>query len=567
MSQTVFLLLSLVGALGLFLYGMKLMSDGVQKIFANYLRKILANISKNSIYGIVSGVIITAIIQSSSATVSLIVSFVNAGYISLTEAIAVIMGANIGTTSTAWIIAFFGIKYTVVSAVLPLFGIGLPILIFSKRDNLKSSAEILIGISLLFLGLNFISLLIANISENKVFLDWFISIADYGLLGKLFFLLLGIFLSIVLQSSSASVALTLVLAYHGWINFEVGACIILGENVGKTLSLNITANAGNVFARRATFANTIINSIGVVWVFFLVSTFEYSINTFFTSLGFHSPATDVQNLAIALALFHTLFNLINTLLWLPFVKPLVNKLERIIVAKSKDEEKFHLELMETGLLKTSELSLFEAQKEMVKFAEITQRMFNFIPELITETNTEKTKELYSRIHKYEEIIDRIEFEIANFLIKISQQDISKNGLKNARAMLRIVSNMEKIGDLCYQMSLNIERKAKDKAWFTPEQRHNLKLMFVVINKSFDLMIANLNSPIKKVDMDKVIELENKLNNLRDTIREQHFLSIEENKEEYNIKSGLYYNGLYSALEKLGDHILNINEAITGIKVQ
>lgn len=567
MSQTVFLLLSLVGALGLFLYGMKLMSDGVQKLFANYLRKILANISKNSIYGIVSGVIITAIIQSSSATVSLIVSFINAGYVTLTEGIAVIMGANIGTTSTAWIIAFFGIKYTVVSAVLPLFGIGLPILIFSKRDNLKSSAEILIGISLLFLGLNFISLLIANISENKFFLDWFISIIDYGFLGKLFFLLLGIFLSIVLQSSSASVALTLVLAYHGWINFEVGACIILGENVGKTLSLNITANAGNVFARRATFANTIINSIGVIWVFFLTPIFEFIINIFYTSLNFHSPTKDVQNLAIALALFHTLFNLINTLFWMPFVKPLVKKLEKIIVAKNKGEEKFHLELIETGLLKTSELSLFEAQKEMVKFAEITQRMFSFIPELITETNTEKAKELYSRINKYEEIIDRVEIEIANFLIKISQQDISKNGLQNARAMLRIVSNMEKIGDLCYQMSLNIERKAKDKAWFTPEQRHNLKLMFVVINKSFDLMIANLNSPIKKVDMDKVMELENKLNNLRDTIREQHFLSIEENKEEYNIKSGLYYNGLYSAIEKLGDHILNINEAIAGIKMQ
>lgn len=252
---------------------------------------------------------------------------------------------------------------------------------------------------------------------------------------------------------------------------------------------------------------------------------------------------------------------------MPFVKPLVKKLEKIIVAKNKGEEKFHLELIETGLLKTSELSLFEAQKEMVKFAEITQRMFSFIPELITETNTEKAKELYSRINKYEEIIDRVEIEIANFLIKISQQDISKNGLQNARAMLRIVSNMEKIGDLCYQMSLNIERKAKDKAWFTPEQRHNLKLMFVVINKSFDLMIANLNSPIKKVDMDKVMELENKLNNLRDTIREQHFLSIEENKEEYNIKSGLYYNGLYSAIEKLGDHILNINEAIAGIKMQ
>lgn len=567
MQQTVFQLLSLVGALGLFLYGMKLMSDGVQKIFANYLRKILANISKNSIYGIVSGLIITTIIQSSSATVSLIVSFVNAGFITLSESIAVIMGANIGTTSTAWIIAFFGIKYTVVSAALPLIGIGLPILIYSKKDFLKSTAEVLIGISLLFLGLNFINLLISNIQEHASILNIFTSIADYGILGKFIYLIIGILLSVVLQSSSVAVALTIVLAYHGWLNFESSACIILGENVGKTISLYITAVAGNVHAKRAALANSIINSAGVVWMFFLIPIFSNLISYLFTSLNFQLPSTDADNLVIALALFHSLFNLLNTLLWIPLIKTLSQKLEKFVVAKNKENEKFHLEFIETGLLKTSELSLFEAQKEMVKYAEITQRMFSFIPELITETDAEKTQELYNRINKYEEIIDRIEIEIANFLIKVSQQEISRDGLKNVRAMLRVVSNMEKIGDLCYQMSLNIERKAKDKAWFTPEQRHNLKLMFTVINKSFELMIANLSSPIKKVDMTKAIELETQLNGLRDNIREQHFLSIEESKEEYNIKSGLYYNGLYSACEKLGDHILNINEAITGIKVQ
>lgn len=564
MNYSFFDLLTLIGSLGLFLYGMKIMSEGIQKAAGERLRSILSAMTRNRVMGVLTGFLITSIVQSSSATTVMVVSFVNAGLLTLVESIGVIMGANIGTTITAWIISLLGFKVKMVSVAIPLIGIGFPLL-FSKKDKLKSLAEFLIGFGILFIGLDFLRAAVPDLKSNPEALAFLQNLTGMGPWSTLIFIGIGTLLTIVVQSSSAAMALTLVLCNNGWIDFQSGAAIVLGENIGTTITANLASIVGNIHAKRAAIFHTLFNVIGVTWMFFLFTPVLNAINQFTISGGDPSPFIEATAIPTALAIFHTFFNISNTFLLIWFVKFFEKIVSKILPSKGEEDEKFHLEYIDSGLMQAPELSIIEARKEVLKFGELSKRMFNMVPELLFETEKDKAKAISERIRKYEEITDRIEIEIANFLINVSRNEISLDTSAKVRAMLRMNNNFEKIGDLCYQLSIVIARKNNERAWFNENQRQRIKELVNILNESFDVMYENIKNSDEITNINKSIELEKQINDMRDRMRDEHFTSIE--KGDYNVKSGLYYNNIYSLMEKIGDHIFNINEAAAGINVE
>ncbi len=564
MNYGFFDFLTLIGSLGLFLYGMKIMSDGIQKVAGDKMRAILGAMTRNRVMGVLTGLLITTIIQSSSATTVMVVSFVNAGLLTLAQSIGVIMGANIGTTVTAWIISLLGFKVKMIALAIPLVGIAFPMLFF-KKDKLKSFGEFLIGFGILFIGLDFLKNSVPNLESSPEALEFLKDLTGMGHFSVLIFIFIGTILTIVVQSSSAAMALTLVLCNKGWIGFEAGAAIVLGENIGTTITANLASLIGNVHAKRAAMSHTLFNIFGVIWMFLVFNVVLRGIDLYLISTGATSPFQDPTSIPIALAIYHTTFNVANTLLLIWFVKFIEKTVQKIIPSKGGEDEKHHLEYIGTGLMKAYELSIIEAKKEVIKFGELSKRMFNMIPELLLETDNKKFIEKFERIKKYEQITDKIEIEIANFLVKVSKNEISEETSQQIRSMLRMNNNFEKIGDVCYQMSIAIKKKNEEKAWFTPTQRERLKEMFLLINQAFNTMLENIKAEEGKADIQKAVVIENKINDLRDAMRDEHFRSIE--KGDYNIKSGLYYNNLYSSCEKIGDHIMNINEAAAGVNLE
>jgi phosphate:Na+ symporter len=564
MNYSIFNFLTLIGSLGLFLYGMKIMSEGIQKAAGDKLRSILSAMTRNRVMGVLTGFAITSIVQSSSATTVMVVSFVNAGLLTLVESIGVIMGANIGTTLTAWIISLLGFKVKMVTIAIPLIGIGFPLL-FSKKDKLKSLAEFLIGFGILFIGLDFLRESVPDLKNNPDALAFLQNLTGMGAWSTLIFIGIGTLLTITVQSSSAAMALTLVLCNNGWIGFEAGAAIVLGENIGTTITANMASLIGNVHAKRAALSHTLFNMVGVLWMFFLFSLVLKIIDHYVTIDGHESPFIEATSIPVALAVFHSFFNITNTFLLIGFVNKFEKIVTKIIPSKNEDDEKFHLEYISSGLMQAPELSMLEARKEVVKFGELSKRMFNMVPDLLWEPDKKKTVELADRIKKYEEITDKIEIEIANFLIQVSRNEISVETSTRIRGMLRMNNNFEKIGDICYQLSIVINKKNIERAWFTEMQRQRLKSFIDLINITFDVMIENIKADQERVSLQKAVDLEKKINEMRDQMRDEHFTSIE--KGDYNVKSGLYYNNIYSLMEKIGDHILNINEAAAGINVE
>jgi phosphate:Na+ symporter len=564
MNYSVFDFLTLVGSLGLFLFGMKIMSEGIQKIAGDKMRAILGAMTRNRVMGVLTGLLITTVIQSSSATTVMVVSFVNAGLLTLVQAIGVIMGANIGTTATAWIISLLGFKVKMMVIAIPIVGIGFPML-FSKKDQLKSLGEFLIGFGVLFIGLDFLKSSVPDLQSSPEALEFLKDLTGMGHFSTLIFIVIGSLLTIIVQSSSAAMALTLVLCNNGWIGFEAGAAIVLGENIGTTITANLAALIGNVHAKRAALSHTIFNLTGVIWMFILFNIAIKLIDSYLVSTGSNSPLTDTAAMPIALSLFHTTFNIANTFLLIWFVKYIQKIVEWAIPTKNVKDEQTYLEYIESGFMSASELSVFEAKKEVIKFGDLTKRMLKMVESLLFETDNKKFNQTVERIKKYEDIIDKIEVEIADFLIKVSRHEISEETSRQVRSMLRMNNNFEKIGDLCYQMSILIERKNNEKAWFTPNQRERLKDLFHLIENAFDEMLENVKKEDGKVNIRKAVAIEQEINRFRDEIREEHFASIE--KGDYNIKSGLYYNNLYSSLEKIGDHIMNINEAAARVNLE
>ena len=568
MEFGIYELLRLIGALGFFIYGMKVMSDGIQKAGGSKMRQILGGMTSNRYFGVMTGFLITAIVQSSSATTVMTVSFVNAGLLTLVESAGVMMGANIGTTITAWVISILGFKVKMSAIALPIIAFGMPMM-FARKTKTKNWGEFLVGFALLFIGLAELKNAVPDVKNNPEVLSFLAGFADPSFLSRLMFVGVGTLLTIVVQSSSAAMALTLVLCNTGVIPFEVAAAMVLGENIGTTITAELASMVGNVHAKRSARIHSMFNIIGVTWMLILMpyalDIVNYvSINYF----GSISPYTAVDGwgdsmspVPIALSIFHTGFNFLNVLMLIWFVPAIVRFAERTVKSQGDMDEEFHLEHIGTGLMQTAELSVLEANKEVAKFGRISSKLFKMIPELMTETDNKKFSNLMSRIKKYEDITDRMEVEIADYLAETAKGELSDTASKKVRSMLSIINDMERIGDICYQMSITIERKNEQKAYFTPELRTSLEEMIAEVLKALEIMNKNLNSEYEQVSMTDANGAEDIINKMRNKLRKEYLTKIE--KGEVKIQTGMIYNNLIHSLEKVGDHVHNITEAITG----
>ena len=557
--------LTLIGALGLFIFGMKIMSDGIQKFAGDQMRSILRKITQNRIAGIFTGFGTTAIIQSSSATTVMIVSFVNAGLLSLRQAIGVIMGANIGTTVTAFLLLAFGFgKFSISDYSLPIIAIGLP-LFFMSNSKLKSFGEFLIGFALLFRGLDALKDLMSFIKEDPTFIKSIIEPLDqFGFGSVIIFVGIGTLLTVVVQSSSAAMAITLSLC--GGLNglpLEFAAAIILGENIGTTITANMAAIIGNIHAKRAARAHLFFNVIGVLWMLAIFYPFlkfvDYLVSeTFFNALIVDGDSESTTRWS--LAVYHLSFNIVNTLLLLWFIPHIERLVVRILPSKTDDDEMFQLKFF-SSTIPVGELSLLEAQREVVKFGKIVSRMNTFCQTILMEKKESEFRSYIDRIAKYEDITDKIEEEVASYLTKVSQNELSERTSEKIRAMLSMIGDMERIADMYYQISKTTERKRKNKIWFIPEQRERLLAMYSLMNQILENMCKNLEMPYSEVELTEAKKLEKSLNKLRKEIRKEHFTNVE--KGEYRYDNAAIYSELFNSLEKIGDHAISVTQSITG----
>ena len=565
MSFGLYEFLTLIGALGLFIFGMKIMSDGIQKFAGDQMRSILRKITQNRIAGIFTGFGTTAIIQSSSATTVMIVSFVNAGLLSLRQAIGVIMGANIGTTVTAFLLLAFGFgKFSISDYSLPIIAIGLP-LFFMSNSKLKSFGEFLIGFALLFRGLDALKDLMSFIKEDPTFIKSIIEPLDqFGFGSVIIFVGIGTLLTVVVQSSSAAMAITLSLC--GGLNglpLEFAAAIILGENIGTTITANMAAIIGNIHAKRAARAHLFFNVIGVLWMLAIFYPFlkfvDYLVSeTFFNALIVDGDSESTTRWS--LAVYHLSFNIVNTLLLLWFIPHIERLVVRILPSKTDDDEMFQLKFF-SSTIPVGELSLLEAQREVVKFGKIVSRMNTFCQTILMEKKESEFRSHIDRIAKYEVITDKIEEEVASYLTKVSQNELSERTSEKIRAMLSMIGDMERIADMYYQISKTTERKRKNKIWFIPEQRERLLAMYSLMNQILENMCKNLEMPYSEVELTEAKKLEKSLNKLRKEIRKEHFTNVE--KGEYRYDNAAIYSELFNSLEKIGDHAISVTQSITG----
>ncbi|MGD0709650.1 MAG: Na/Pi cotransporter family protein [Bacteroidales bacterium] len=553
--------LSVVGAIGLFLYGMKLMSESLQKITGNKLRSILNFIASSRIKALFSGLVITALVQASAVVTVMTVSFVNAGMLSVSESIGIILGANIGTTIKAWIIASIGFNTQMGIIALPVIGITFPLL-FSKNSTRKSWGGFFVGLSLLFVSLDFLRYLFDSMHGNSALVNFLTHFSGFGFGSVLLFVLFGMIITALVQSSSAMVALTIVMCANGWLPFELGAAMILGENIGTTITANIAAIVANVYGKRTALSHTLIKVLGVVWALIFFKWFLTGVDTITNAITDSSPLLNPKAMPIGLAVFHTLFNLVNTFILIGLVPWIVKLAEWFIPSKSNTDEHFSLKYIGSQF-SSSELIFLEAKKEIASFAMSGRKQFNRIPELLIEKDEQLYKQLFQVIIDQEEAMDSGEDEINAYLNQVYQGELSDNGLKKVKSMQRIVKEIESVGDSIFHMAKSIDRKNKEKAWFTPDQRDNLKKMFDMLYADFDALIENLEKDYDKVSLDKAQMLELQINKLRSDLMKEHFEKA--NSPEYNNKSSIIYIDLVSASEKMADHIYNINEAILGLK--
>ena len=553
--------LTLLGSLGIFLFGMKLMSESLQKVAGEKLRNILAAMTSNRIKGIFTGVLITTIIQSSSATTVMVVSFVNAGLITLTESIGVIMGANVGTTITAWIISILGFKVNMSEIAIPLIGIGFPFL-FSKKTKRKNWGELIIGFALLFIGLHYLKDSVPDIKNNPEVLAFLKDYTDMRYISLLIFLSVGTLLTVIIQSSSATMALTLVLCFNGLISFEMAAAMVLGENIGTTITANLAALVANTSAKRAARAHFIFNTFGVIWILALFYPVIKLINWFMIKEGNGSPLTDSASIPIALSIFHTSFNISNVF-FLAWFTPFIEKVVIKLVPDKETDEEFRLKYINIGMLSTSELSILQARKEISVYAERITRMFELVKQLFGTEKDKKFENIHTKIERYEEISDRMEIEIADYLAKISESELSVSGSRRIRAMFELIDDIESIGDSCYNLAKAINRKKEGKIKFPDSISQNIKKMFKLIDEALVEMNKSLDTEYGIDDIQNALFIENKINKFRNKLREEHIINIKNKKYKY--KAGVIYNELFSGSEKLADYIINVSETIKEVK--
>jgi len=555
-------LLNLLGALAFFIYGMKIMSEAIQRVAGSKMRQILRSMTSNRFKGVLTGFLITGLVQSSSATTVLVVSFVNAGLLSLIESIGVIMGANIGTTITAWLISIIGFKVKIDAYALIIIAFAFPLLFFSK-DKIKTWGEVFIGFALLFMGLAYLKDAVPDLKSNPDLLAFLSEYSNLGFLSTLLFVGIGTIITVVVQSSSAAMALTLVMANNGWIPFELAAAMVLGENIGTTITANLAALVGNVHAKRAAFAHFIFNVFGVIWIVILMRPFVAAIGSYVAYQTGMSPETNPEAIPIALSVFHTAFNIINTLILVWFVKYIAQIVTKVIKAKGDDADEFKLEYIGTGLLNTAELSLEEAQKETASFGNVIQKMSGVLGDLLTEPKAKKQKKLFKKMKKMEDATDHLEEEIVKYLTKVSDGTLSSEASTRVTSLLSIVNDMERIGDVFYQMSRDFETKYEDSKseTFTKKQVASLSDMYKLLNEAINVMVKNLNSTYKNVSIDEALDYELSIDKMRNKLRKEHTKHMQD--KNFNIRMGALYQDLFQSMEKIGDHVINVTESITG----
>ena len=558
--STVFQILTLLGALGMFLYGMTLMSEGLQKVAGSRLRSILSAMTANSFTRILTGTLITAIIQSSSATTVMIVSFVNAGLLSLTQAVGVIMGANIGTTVTSWLISLLGFTADISTLSIPLIGIGFAFMML-KSQKRKNIGEMIIGFAMLFLGLSFLKDSVPDLSSNPEAIAFIQRWTDWGFFSVLIFVLVGTVMTIVLQSSSATVALTLVMASQGWIPFEMAAAMVLGENIGTTITANIAASVGNISAKRAALAHTVFNVFGVIWVLALYKPFLWLVSKIVVGLGGEDPFVSSASLLYAISTVHTLFNLLNTCILVWFTPQIVKFVTWVLKGHKDEEEVFRLRYIQGGMMSTAELSLEQAEQEVVHFSEIVKKQYRYARQAVNEADDEnRFDELFKKLEHYEQITDRIEFEIAKYLSNIQESDLSQEGTNKLQAMYKIISELESMGDSGFNVGRILQRKNLHSQKFDEATVRKLNHMLDLVDVAIDSMIANLKEGFHHViNISNAQDAEHDINEYRDNLKEEHLRNIE--SEESSYLRGVYYMDLVSECERVGDFIINVSEAL------
>ena len=564
--------LTLLGALGMFLYGMNLMSAGLQKAAGSKMRSFLTAMTSNPFKGVMTGLGITSVIQSSSATTVMTVGFVNAGLLTLAQAVGVIMGANIGTTVTAWMVSLLGFKADISLFAVPLMALGF-LLSISKSDRRRHISELVMGFSLLFLGLSLMKESVPDLRETPEILAFIQNWTSYGFGSVLIFLVFGTVLTLVLQSSSATMALTLIMVNMGWIPFEMGAAMVLGENIGTTITANIAAAVGNANARRAALAHTLFNVFGVCWALALFRPLLALVGTTITWLGLPNPIDIVHSADIAMtadesmatlygvSMLHTLFNLFNTLILIWFV-PVIVKIVTAVIKDKKgaEEDNVKLKFIDAGHLSTAELAIGQARNEVIHFAEISSRVVDYIRRAINAKNDKEFEEMRQKLIKYEEISDRIEYEIAQFLNALPEDSISEQTRTEAKRMYKIIGELESLGDSGDAIGRILMRRNSHERSFTAEQIAKLDTMLGALDKCYSVMIENLRAEnLEPIGLRQATDCEIELNELRNTIREEEIHKIENDGSNYT--SSVYYLGTVSEIERMGDFIINVSQAL------
>lgn len=563
MNYSLFDFLQLVGSLGIFIFGMKVFSDGLQKVAGNKLRGILKGMTRNRFVGVVTGFGTTAITQSSTTTTVMVVSFVNAGLLTFAESTGVIMGANIGTTITAWMVSIFGFKFKITPIAISMIGIFFPFL-FAGNLKLRNAAEAMIGFGILFIGLEFIKNAVPNISDNPEMFEFLNSFTDFGFWSTLLFVLVGTALTLLTQSSSAATAITLVMLVQGWITFPIAAAMILGENIGTTVTANIAALIGNVHAKRAARFHFFFNVIGVIWMLIIITPFLKAIDFVMmqvmpnpVSIFVDTPEART-NAALALSLFHTMFNVINVTIMFAFV-PLLIKLVEHLQRDSGTEEQFRLEYINAGLMSSPELSIAQAKKEIVLFARIIEKMHFSLTGIIFKS-PKKRRKFMEKMKKREEITDRLEIEIAEYLLKISENSsLTVEGTRKIRNMHRIVNELERLGDMYFQLSRVMDRLYEEELTFPDDTLEEIQVMLNLVHDAITIMRENLDESNGLAQLEKAYQCEEKINQLRDSLRTKHYGRLE--NSAYALKVGIAYLDILNRMEKIGDHIVNVNEAL------
>ena len=558
----------------MFLYGMNTMSSGLQKASGEKLRSFLAAMTSNPFKGVLTGLGITAIIQSSSATTVMVVGFVNAGLLTINQAVGVIMGANIGTTVTAWLISLLGFKMDISVISIPLMAVGF-ICSMSKKSKTKNIGEFIIGFSLLFLGLSFMKSSVPDLESHPEVLSFIARWTDLGFWSVLIFLAFGTLLTLILQSSSATVALTLIMLNMGWIPFEMAAAMVMGENIGTTITANIAAAVGNVQSKRAALAHTMFNVFGVIWALIFFRPFLSFIGKLIVLIGYPDPTTvttfageiggeqtaESTAALYGIAMLHMMFNLINTCILIWFIPFIVKAVMFIIKSPAKpEEETFKLKYINAGHLATAEISIEQAMKEIVHFAEISRKGLGYVKLAINEQVPDKFEEYRQKLVKYEEISDRIEYEIATFMNSLSKEDISEDSKAQIRAMYKIISELESLGDSGEAISRILSRKNAHGKVFDSEELRTLGIMTDLVDKAYVAMINNLNIGYGNLkDISNAYDAEQNINEMRNNLREEEIVNIEHDGKNY--QTSVYYMDVLSELESMGDFMINVSQAL------